>query len=149
MFDDLNKLEPSDIDLGVKSFSQRMKEVKNKMNIHGINGNMEADDELESDDGDGSARSLIQQESQGHGLYALGPKIFWYFRIIRKIKQLFGILDIIVYYPSEKAIPYKINDLYRYKGMPHLPFVYYELVDVHEEHGRNGEPDGALFPNIN
>ena len=57
---------------------------------------------------------------------------------MRKLWQLKNKIDIIQYYPSESATPYKVNDLFRYKGMPHLTSIYYELVDVHRKGDLNG-----------
>jgi len=130
--DKLSKSKSTDLNIGGKSVSKIIKDIKKRLKVKGLNGKMEA--EIEND----SVRALIQQETDGHGLYALGVDIFIIYRYYRKILQLLGKLDIIVYYPSRKAEPYKINDLYRYKGMPHLTSVYYELVDVHEDAQKNG-----------
>ena len=112
-------------DIGNGSLSTRIKNIEQRLKVLGLIGKMEADEENES------VRALIQQETEGHGLYALGGKIAWPFSWLRKISQFINKIDIIVYYPSTKAYPYRINDLYRYKGMPHLTSIYYELVDVH------------------
>jgi len=108
---------------------KRIKQIKKRLDILGIQGVMEADEENES------TRALTQQETQGHGLYALGENIVFPFNLIRKIKTLFGKLDFIVYYPGEHAKPYDVYDLVRYKGMPHYSSLYYELVDIHDKQG--------------
>ncbi|MCH8914417.1 MAG: hypothetical protein IIA82_00975 [Thaumarchaeota archaeon] len=108
---------------------KRIKQIKKRLNILGTQGNMEADDENDT------TRALTQQETQGHGLYALGENLVFPFNIIRKIKTLFGKLDFVVYYPGTYAKPYDVYDLIRYKGMPHYSSLYYELVDIHDEQG--------------
>jgi len=111
-----------------KKLNKKLKnDLKKRFNITGTQGVMEADDEEKS------SRALTQQESQGHGLYALGENIWWPFRIGRKIKSIFGYLDFVVYYPGNKAKAHEINQLIRYKGMPHPTSLYYELIDIHDE----------------
>lgn len=106
------------------------KEIKKRLNILGTQGDMEADEE------NNSTRSLTQQETQGHGFYALGQNLVFPFNIKRKLKNLFGTLDFIIYYPTETAKPYDTNDLIRYRRMPHSTSLYYELVDIHDQnHG--------------
>jgi len=39
---------------------------------------------------------------------------------------------------AEIVIPYNIDDLTRYKGMPNLTSIYYKLVDIHEPMESNG-----------
>ncbi len=112
-----------------QSDKNRLKQIKKRFNIFGLQGKMEADDELDS------TRALIQQETQGHGLYALGEKIAWPYSWVRKLNSFFGKLDVVVYYPSTKAKPYNVYDLFRYKGMPHTTSLYYELVDIHAKNG--------------
>ena len=110
-----------------KNAVKKVKHFFRTIDVTGTKGIMEADDEHNS------SRSLTQQESQGHGLYALGEKIWTPMRIWRWFKSLVGIYpDFIVYYPSESAIPYSAKDLTRYKGMPHSKTLYYELVDIHD-----------------
>lgn len=106
--------------------SKKVRDFIRGIDVSGTAGVMEADDEK-----DGVSRSLTQQEASGHGLYALGEKIWWPMRIWRWIKSIAGIYpDVIAYYPSDIAEPYEINSLSRYKGMPHTSTFYYELIDI-------------------
>jgi len=128
ILDVVDKYHPEGKDLDEKSnYKKNIKKIKKKLHVLGINGVMEAVDEKES------SRALTQQEAEGHGFYALGRKLVFPYNIYRKILIFFNRLDFIVYYPSEKAKPYKIDDLYRYKGMPHSSSLYYELVDIHDK----------------
>ena len=54
---------------------KRAKEIKKRLNILGTQGNMEVDEENDS------TRPLTQQETQGHGFYALGENLVFPFNI--------------------------------------------------------------------
>jgi len=131
-FEKFREMTSKDLDVGMKTLSKRIDSIKKKMKIEGFSGKMEAEDETDSE------RALIQQEFAGHGLYALGADIVFPYMIKRKWLQLQGKLDILMFYPSLEPMSYNVENLVRYKGMPHLKSFYYLLVDIHEDDNHNG-----------
>lgn len=113
----------------LENYKKWMKQIRKRFQILNIGGKMEADDEKDS------TRALTQQETQGHGFYALGSPLIPVFDIKRRILKFLNRLDFIVYYPSSKAKNYSVDELLRYKGMPHTTSLYYELVDIHDDDG--------------
>jgi len=75
---------------------------------------------------------LIQQESGKHGMYALGKDTPPEIKIWRTLKIVFGqYQDKIVYYPG-MATQYDYEYLKQYRGTPHYPTFYYDLIYIHD-----------------